>query len=287
MFAEVADEMAEAKCEFIGSASITDNMPSTSVPAGLFSMLNEAANVRLRETLRDFGSGQGFRRDLFRRGAGQLSGPEHLALLDAITLVGLDKPIEDEISFGSTIGTITGKTEIYRPLIERLAHGPVTIGEIRAQPMFSALSSAEPINAVALLVSGGYALPVLPAGPAQAAAVAASRRLNDAIARTNARGGEIAQLVSPVLGSAVGTNLIESLVLGALSQAQADGKAAPDDAILVSHVRHLLASTGRNLRHDATTITDPAEIDRVFGQLVANARGRFAGILGRLGLVET
>jgi SAM-dependent methyltransferase len=282
MFAEVAGEMADAKCAFIGSASITDNMPSTSVPAGMFPLLTEARDIVLRETLRDFGSGQGFRRDLFRRGTGQLSGPEHLAMLDAITLVSLGKPIEAEITFASTVGTITGKDEIYRPLIEFVAQGPATIAEIRALPIFAAMPVAEPINAVALIVAGGYAHPALP-NPAGAAP---SRRLNRALARANEIGGEATQLVSPVLGSSISSNLIETLILGALDEAQAGGQGAPDDAALIAHVRQLLSRTGRNLQHNHATITDPVEIDRTIAQTVDAARQRIAGILTELGVAD-
>ena len=280
MFAEVADEMAEAKCEFIASAAITDNMPSTSVPAGLFGLLAEARDVRLRETLRDFGSGQGFRRDLFRRGSGPLPGPEHLAMLNEIVLVGLGRSSEPEITFNSVLGSITGKPEIYRPVLERLAAGPATMREIRAMPVFANLPPAEPVNAVALLVAGGYAHPALPDAEA---GIAPTRQLNDAIARTNARGGEIVQLVSPRLGTAVATSLIETLVLAALNEA---GQ-APDDRALIEHVRDLLAATGRKLQHEGAAVTDPAAIETTIAQAVAAARQRISGVLGELGLAET
>ncbi len=279
MFAEVADEMAEAKCEFVGSAAITDNMPGTSVPAGLFGLLHEARDVRLRETLRDFGSGQGFRRDLFRRGTGPMSGPEHLAMLDDVGLVGLGRSAEAEVTFNSVLGSITGKPEIYRPVLERLAAGPATVREIRAMPVFANLPAAEPVNAVALLVAGGYAHPVL---PGTQAGVTQARSLNNAIARNNARGGEIVQLVSPRLGSAIAAGLVETLILAALNEASE----APDDRALLEHIRDLLAATGRKLQHEGAAVTDPAGIENTIAKAVAAARQRIAGVLGELGLAE-
>src|SRR6185312_11204182 len=68
MFAEIAGEMAEAKCSYIGSATLAENIDNISVPPGVLPILAETRDQVLRETLRDIGCAQTFRRDLFRKG---------------------------------------------------------------------------------------------------------------------------------------------------------------------------------------------------------------------------
>jgi SAM-dependent methyltransferase len=64
-FANVADAMAEAKCSFVGSATLTDNIDVMSVPQAVVALLEGAQTVRLKETIRDIGSVQSFRRDVY------------------------------------------------------------------------------------------------------------------------------------------------------------------------------------------------------------------------------
>ncbi len=97
MSVDVAADMEAAKCVFIGSASLADNMDLVSVPSGMLNMMRETRDPRLREVLRDIGSAQGFRRDVFRRGANPPSQAEHIEMLDAIRIVGLGRKVEGEI----------------------------------------------------------------------------------------------------------------------------------------------------------------------------------------------
>jgi Predicted methyltransferase regulatory domain len=68
MFVQVADLLADAKCDYIGSATLLENIDSISVPSGVASLLLETRDPCLRETLRDFGSARALRRDVYRRG---------------------------------------------------------------------------------------------------------------------------------------------------------------------------------------------------------------------------
>ena len=68
MFADVAGEMLEAKCRYIGSATLPENIDAVSVSAGVAPLLAETRDPVLRETLRDIGCAQSFRRDLYRKG---------------------------------------------------------------------------------------------------------------------------------------------------------------------------------------------------------------------------
>ena len=76
MFADVAEAMAETKCSFIGSATLSENIDALAVPPGMLPLLSEATDRTLHETLRDFASAQAFRRDLYRRGLSPMPASE-------------------------------------------------------------------------------------------------------------------------------------------------------------------------------------------------------------------
>ncbi|MGE0419319.1 MAG: methyltransferase regulatory domain-containing protein, partial [Acetobacteraceae bacterium] len=81
MFAEVAQAMQDVKCSYIGSATLSENIDAVSVPTQMVQILSETRDQRLRETLRDFGSNQGFRRDIYRRGVSAMPPAEHQGML--------------------------------------------------------------------------------------------------------------------------------------------------------------------------------------------------------------
>jgi SAM-dependent methyltransferase len=267
MVADVMAEMEEAKCDFIGSATLTDNIDATSIPPGMRSLMSETQDVALRETLRDFAGSQSFRRDIYRRGVTGLSTGEHLDMLDALTLAGVAKPVrgEDGIEFSCLLGTVTGDRKLYGSLIDALATGPLTLRDARAMPGWAGKPLTELLQAFALLASGGFAHPVMPGG-ATGEGIAACRAFNRAIAGLNADGTSIANLASPVIGSAIPASLAETLIVG---EALAGRDARPErlaDALVA-----ILARTGRKMQKDGAPVTDPGEVHRLASETVRAA----------------
>src|SRR5208282_90087 len=159
MFTDVADAMVEAKCTFIGSATLTDNIEAVSVPAKFVPLLAEAGDIYLRETLRDLGCAQTFRRDLYRRGTAPMLPREHHALVEGLVIAGLGAPTGDEITIAVPAGNLTGRPEIYRPLLAMLENSPVSVAEAQKSEGLAGRPLTEVLQAVAMLVTGGYAAP--------------------------------------------------------------------------------------------------------------------------------
>ena len=133
MFADVAAEMAEAKCCFIGSAALAENIDTVAVPANVAPILAETRDPYLRETLRDLGCAQTFRRDVYRKGIAPLPLAEQQLLMEAVLLAGLGVPApEGGPTFASPIGNVTGRPEIYQPLLAMLDEGPVSVRTARS-----------------------------------------------------------------------------------------------------------------------------------------------------------
>jgi SAM-dependent methyltransferase len=282
MFADVAREMLGAKCRFIGSATLAENIDTVTVPPNVAPLLAETRDFYLRETLRDLGCAQAFRRDLYRKGIASMPAAEQQMLLDRVTLIGLGTPTpEGGPTFATPIGSVTGRAEVYEPLLSLLAAGPLGIGEVRQSSAFARRPLVELMQACTLLVAGGYAHPSLPDGVITTGDEAA-RRLNLTIARANARGAELPRLAAPAIGSAISADILETLLVGELLA----GKPARTDTLATDLV-HLLVRSGRNVQRDGAAITDPSETLRIVTEAVALMLERRVPRLRHLGVVPT
>ena len=250
MHADVKEGMAETKARYIGSATLLENNDMLAVPAAVMPLLEGIVDPDARETLRDIAGGRGFRRDLWRRGAEPVTGPEFTARLDALTLIGTGKQTDDPIVFKGPLATVTGQGEFYRPVLEALRRGPVTVGALRSLPALAGRPVAEFTQAVSLLIACGYAHGVQPGGDTPEAR-GACRRLNEAITEQMRMGLDHLHLVSPVTGAGMGVSVTEGLVIGVLLR----DPACPRDR-LTDQVIAELAASGRAIQHDGKPVTD-------------------------------
>ena len=280
-FADIAGEMAEAKCRHIGSATLAENIDTVSVPQGMVAMLAETRDPYLRETLRDIGSAQTFRRDVYRKGIAPMPVPEQQSLLEAIMLVGLGQAVpEGGPTFSTPMGNVTGRPDIYQPLLDMLDGGSISVRRVRESPVFAERTLMELMQAFTLLVAGGYAHPMLPGG-GSAAGREASRRVNQVIARANSDAADLPRLVAPAIGSAIGVDVLDTLLVGALLA----GEAADVDP-LADQVQMVLERSGRSVQRDGKPVTDAVEARRIVTDAVRSVLEKRVPVLRRLGVLE-
>jgi SAM-dependent methyltransferase len=280
MFSEVAGEMLDAKCRFIGSATLAENIDTVAVPPNVAPIMAETRDPHLRETLRDIGCAQTFRRDVYRKGAAPLPAAEQQALLDGMTLTGMGMAVpEGGASFATPIDNVTGKPEVYQPLLSMLEAGPLSARQARESPAFAGRPLVELMQAFTLLVAGGYAHPMLPDGGTTAGHEAA-RRLNLAIGRANANGADLPRLVAPAIGSAVGADVLETLLVGELLA----GKPA-DVGALASELLGILGRGGRSVQREGKPVTDAVEALRIVTDAVAGMLERRVPLLLGIGVL--
>jgi hypothetical protein len=279
MFAEVAEAMVDTRCSFVGSATLSENVDALAAPANMVPLLAETTDPVLHETLRDFASAQAFRRDLYRRGLSPIPPSEHQAMLDELTIAPLGQTVPDPITFGTPIGTVTGRTEIYRPLFDMLATGPVSLRQARNAAPYAERPVVELLQAFTLMIAGGYAHAVLPGG-VTAPARQASQRLNQAIAAANGHGAELFRLVAPLIGSALQVDLLETLMVADLLA----GHPADLDSLTVS-VLSGLDRSGRTMQRDGKPVTDPAEMRTMAAEVVQRFLQRRTPVLRTLGVL--
>ncbi len=280
MFADVADAMAGAKCTYIGSATLAENIDAVGVPAGVRPLLAETRDMRLRETLRDFGSAQSFRRDIYRRGTPLLPMSEHHRLLDDVTLEWTGLSAAGDITFATPLGSMTGNPDAYRPLLNALEAGPLPIRQARTIAPFANRPIVELLQAVALLISAGYAHPTLPNGAPPAVRQTAAG-LNRAVAEANTNGAEITRLASPTLGTALNVDVTETLVVSALLAGH-----TAEVMSLTTTLQEQLRRGGRTMQKDSKPVTDPREATEIATAMVRHILDNRAPLLRRLGVLE-
>ena len=243
-------------------------------------LLAEAQDLSVKETLRDIGRAQMFRRDVFRRGRAPLLPGEQQALVDELSIVGLGAPVGDEVTIDIPSATLKGRPEIYRPLLRLLENGPLNVAEVQRSEGLVGHPLAEVVQTVALLVAGGYALPRLPQG-ASAAARGTARALNLALAEINACGGELGQLAAPAVGTAIPVAVLETFIVEPLLA----GRPADTEA-LIDHVQTRLARRRVEVKQNGQPVTEPEAAQRIIAEAVRDTLDRRVPAFRQLGILD-
>lgn len=279
MFADVVEAMADAKCSYIGSATLTENIDPVSVPAGMMSLVTAATDPVLRETLRDFGLAKSFRRDIYRRGVLPMPSAEQIRLVDGIELVWTGRQAEDPIKLATPIGEVQGLPEIYTPLMAMLQEGARTIGSIRHDGRFARRPVADILQAVSLLISSDYINAALPSA-VQASARASTDRLNAAIGAINADGGDIARMASAVTGAEVAADPLETLI----TREKLAGRPMEVDG-LTDRLLAVLTQAGRSVQREGKPVQDADQARVMMRNSVETMVSQRLPLLARLGVV--
>ncbi len=274
MFAEVAEMMSEARGQYIGSATLLENIDALSVPPNVVPAIAAVRDPVIRETMRDIGAAKAFRRDLWRRGGEPIPPLEQAARLDALGLVWTGKAMDGSIQFATPFGSLTGQPEFYTPMIELLRKGSVTLAQLRAIPALRDRPLGDFTQAATLLIGAGYAFPVS-AIATQAETIASTARLNAALVQRTRLGVDMPCLASPVSGCSVGVTVMEVLAIGRMME----GTPA-DPERLTDHVLGDLGRSGRSLMNEGEVVRDPVQARA----MVANAMREF--VAGRLSVLK-
>ena len=180
--ADMARLLEPARLTFVASASIADDLVRLAAPAEMQALVLDAQDPIWRETLLDFARPKTFRRDIFVRGPNALSARERDALLEPLRFTLITAPDAVSFEFPVPIGTLKGQPATYQPIVDALAQGPRTYGELARLPAFADAAAGTLLQALVLLV-GARRIHPLVAGEATATqAPAFNRELLDRIA---------------------------------------------------------------------------------------------------------
>jgi len=273
--AEVARQMEGARLTFAASANVADDFVHLAAAAPLQAMIQEAADPVWRETLLDYAGDKPFRRDIYVRGHHPLTALEQEALLDATAFVLLAEPEAISFEFPIPIGRVTGQPAVYQPVVEALAEGPKTFGDLRRLPALSGLREGALLQAVTLLVGGRHIHPVSGLCGEDASAAAA---FNGAASRRAELGQVPIHLASDLAGTAVRVDLSDLIATGGALGGE-------DLAATVARGWTLMARTGRRLLVGGAVVQDQAGNEAELARRVEAFQGGRLARLRDLGVV--
>lgn len=177
-FDEVEGELKPHKLNFLGSCTTSDwylpNMLSTQAKE----ILAQYSDPTEREVMQDVCINQSFRRDLWVKGSAPLWPQEQMQALHGLRFALLRTPTaategENPFKFNTSVGEVTGKVEVYRPLYAALQSGAKTVAELMRVPLADVAedeqsqqktkgvrSLAEMMQALGLMLHAGHVMPV-------------------------------------------------------------------------------------------------------------------------------
>jgi predicted O-methyltransferase YrrM len=227
--ADVASDLARAKMEFVGSATLC--VSKQTLPDAQERLLGTVPDPSWRETLRDFAINTRFRKDVFVRGRRALPARRRTEWLQR-SLMALSVP-RDQAAYSFEWGT-DAERRAGEELLDDLAQAPLSLAEVADRPLFG--QNLDLVHQMAmLLVDGRSASIFLP----ERASVddGAALRLNRAIADHARHVNQFSGLASPLTGNGIRVDRVERLVYAVLA-------AHPEETVpaaVVARVRDALA----------------------------------------------
>jgi SAM-dependent methyltransferase len=278
MFHEVAAEMAAAKCRFVGPSSPALAMDFVSVPAEMQTLVSETTDPMLKEVLRDIGSCNTFRHDVFRRGIAPVSANEVARRLEMWEFAWIGSAAPEPLVLKVPVGEVTGLPEIYRPITDLMfRQGSATINGLRQLPDMAGRSYNDLLQAVLLLLSNGNIRPMLPVTIRHRGAEP-TLRLNLAIAESDAMGTALGHLACAAMGGDVTIGPFDMLVVREKLAGHSMAMPALAERVLAAVNR-----AGQTLQKDGQPVLDMNEaLDIVTATIPDILRLRFPALV-RLG----
>ncbi len=216
-FGQVADELAEAKLVYVGSAYLMDCVDRVNFTEAQQKFLAGLDDATLREETRDMLLGRQFRRDVFAKGFTATSPARIRArwLDTRFAMTSADKDFD--LSFETALGKLQLRPDVHGQLIDVLRTGPMTLQEAIARSPNPVTNWQSVTDAIKVLVGRGDLQPALPAA-GDAMRATSTQAFNTAVLARAIESAELGFLASPVTGGAVKVDRLAQLYLLARQQ---------------------------------------------------------------------
>lgn len=204
-------DFAEAKLTYVGSANVTENRLTFSVPQDMMALVSAAPDMPLREQLKDYAINKQFRRDVYVKGPMRLTGPQLRQKWSRLVFYRATVLRELPEVWRIPAGEARLKPELVQAVLATMEAGSATGAAILDSVKAANFSEDDALSVLEILVASGQ---VLPGRPDQASiSQDASRRLNNAVLEKALADDTHRFLAAPTLGSAIGSNYLERVVL--------------------------------------------------------------------------
>ncbi|WP_448380100.1 methyltransferase regulatory domain-containing protein [Gloeomargarita sp.] len=239
---EVMADMANAKLTYVGSAHLLDHVDAFHLPPAAIDHLATLSDPVLRELVRDFYLNAQFRRDVYVRGPVGMPGETQAQILQNMAFVLTVLPPLVKLEHQTTAGQVQLQANLYQPVVDDLAQGPVTVAELAARLAPQGITLPQIGQALIVLMGLGYAHLVVGEG-----GLLTTERFNRVVVERAELAGDVQFLASPVIGNGVKVSHLELLFLLAEQRRQP----------LVEFVWQMLSRRGLQLTHEGRVLATP------------------------------
>lgn len=203
---EVARQLRRAELDYVGSATMADNLTTEFLPPALHQAVTEQESAELRQDLQDLIINQAFRRDIYCRGA-TARGTRNSASKDTLPVylaASVDRA--STLSFATSFGQVSFDPAIFTPTIDALRNGAKSLAELFRLPN---ATPWQPRHILLLLLHAN----VLAPEAAEPGDIKIAQRLNAVIARAATENAPYEYLAAARLGSAIQANASDLALL--------------------------------------------------------------------------
>lgn len=250
---DIVDEMSAARLTWIAPARPLEGIDNLNFTEAQLALLATIPQRSRQEGMKDYILNQQFRRDIFMKGPL----PLHTVQADAIWAQSsfvLTVPASSltELTVITPLGQLGLAADIYRSVVNCLAHGPATAGNLQAA--LPQLSFAQICQALIILVAQGSAHPC--ATLEMAASVRPQTdRFNRAVMARARFSGDLSYLASPLTGTAIAMDQMTQMLLSA----HLTGGAADPVSSVWAHMKacnQRFVRDGQMLMNDSDNLTE-------------------------------
>lgn len=191
---DVCAALAPAKLEFVGSATLHENMPDLQLDAAQRATHDGMPPGPAREFIKDLCLPRAFRRDVFIRG---LRRTDHVEALDRLVIAACRALPEESPKLSVPVGEAELVPAMWQPIAAALREGPQSLHRLRHLPEERRPNPAE---LLAVLQGTGFVVPVLREPQVTEEAQRFNRALFAATLASGDREGQFALASSAIAG---------------------------------------------------------------------------------------
>jgi hypothetical protein len=216
---DVADDMANAKLTYVGSATLAENHIELLMPDEMVKKINELPTPRMKQLVQDYAISQRFRRDVFVRGHPHLARAASVRNLNslAFTLAKATVATSDPVKVPR--GEIRFDQKLYPDLVAIMDNGVAAMTEIRREVAKRSKQSQDIERTMLLLNASGIAQPCAKAYsagpiPKKVSRIDLKSKLNKTLLTKAVEQAGRCHLVSEWGGTGISLGPLETIVLG-------------------------------------------------------------------------
>jgi SAM-dependent methyltransferase len=220
---DVADEMARAKLNFVGSATLTENHLELLGTEQVQEQVRKQPSPRLRQLFQDLALNQRFRRDIFVRGHAQLTRNQIVRNMEGVVF----GATRDLVNLGNVAKVTRGEVKFdekgFAALKEAFAKGTWTVAELRQEMTKAKVPQLDVERTLNLMAATGIIIPTAtaerpPAMPATPKQMKIPSATNQALIRRLSDNLIAGSAITVNGGSAVSIDPIYALIMVLLQQ---------------------------------------------------------------------